>query len=133
MCLYEIKEQHLNLEGVGYKVMRMRPDGTVRPAIMSKFHTPRRRWLNADGHFIHAIKGKYPAGFHIYTQKSYALKVCGCFSVVVRVKYRKGHTIGYQSSDYHGPYATRLKNLRSRTVVADEMLIEDIIHKGKCV
>ncbi len=108
MCLNTIIETGLNKSGFGWKVFTRKPKGGLYSQAFSKsVLRPRNRWLKANRTIIHLWQGWYFSGFHIFLYES-AAKKWGCTKNVVKVKYRKGHTLGKQEGI---------------VIVADEMLI----------
>ncbi len=118
MCLDRIIETGLNKSGFGWKVFTRKPKGGLHSQIFSKsVLRPRNRWLKANRTQIHLWRSCYFTGFHIFLHKS-AAKKWGHPKNVVKVKYRKGHTLGQQEGI---------------VIVADEMLILTEERKGKCI
>jgi hypothetical protein len=114
MCLYKITKTGLNRNGFGWKVL-MSYDGYLYSELRrTETIRPRNRWLHARRTNL----GDYLSGFHIFLKKKQAIMWKG-YGIVLKVKYRKGHTIGSQSmwSWSGGPGDT------FNIIVADEMLI----------
>ncbi len=118
MCLNTIIETGLSKSGFGWKVFEINSKGGLHSQVFSKsVLRPRNRWLKANRTKIHLWQCWYFSGFHIFLYKS-AAKKWGYTKNVVKVKYRKGHTLG---------------NQEGIVIVADEMLILTEERKGKCI
>ena len=106
MCLDVAYKKRPPKTGVGWKIFT-RVDYTYSfkyRQLNGTFLVPTDVWLTAENKNIHATYGlrEYPSGFHIYLDKPDGI-------VVVRVKYRNGHTYGRQDG--------------LRIVVASEMFV----------
>ncbi len=121
MCLDEVTKTNLDESGVGWKVFRRGGGKLVGESFDKATKRLINRWLNEQSFrdrelelFLGGIS--YPYGFHVFkTLKSakkwlnlYDKKVRGYFKCL-KVKYRKGHTLGNQ--------------VGSDVIVAKEMLI----------
>ena len=118
MCLDTVTKTNLNESGVGWKVFEV-DDGKVCGEIFGSYDKrPTNRWLH-EMNFRDSImaglfrKKGYPYGFHIFkhpqTAKRWADRHTGGEFIYIKVKYRRGHTLGRQ---YKG-----------NVIVAKEMLI----------
>ena len=122
MCLDTVTKIKLDKSGVGWKVYELHKGKLCGDMFSSGLagkviHRKVNKWLSEkDFRDKIAEIGSliYPYGFHIFTSKLGAKvwirqggRTLDC--VIIKVKYRKGHTLG--------------KQRRHKTIVAKEMLI----------
>ncbi len=97
MCLDTVTKINLDKSGVGWKVFVMRGDKVYGLYYGEKQARTINIWLK-EKDFRDGGELQYPYGFHIYTSKGDAAKWVFALErgKVIRVKYRKGHTLGTQ-------------------------------------
>ena len=96
MCLDTVDKEIKVKEGIGWKAFLGYEDDTLS-SICFHSHQPAGKWLRDDnrGHLqAGASFQRYPAGFHIHTNKKHAKEWCS--DGVRRVKYRKVVATGRQ-------------------------------------
>lgn len=109
MCLNKLSKTKPPESGFFYKVFVLMENGRLEFSCQAG--CPRRGvWIKKEGSRIDALYFTYPAGFHGFVKKLDAdLYAYRCEGKVIKVKYRKAHTLGTQ---YSGD-----------VIVADEILI----------
>ena len=123
MCLDTITKENLNKSGVGYKVFTLRGGGLYGQMFAPGRQRKINRWENEKkfrSRRSESTYGKshYPYGFHIFKSWRDATQwvgLCGSYAgdIVIKVKYRKGHTLGHSLG----------KQEKFNTIVAKKMLI----------
>lgn len=116
MCLDTVTKTGLNKSGYGWKVFSERNGKLYGESQQIRTVRPRNRWLKAIQRrlFAYDYRIPYTSGFHVILERDKHWKRYG---LLVKVKYRKGHTLGTQ--------------IDSNVIVADEMLILPLQKKGK--
>jgi len=109
MCIAVSKGAKAPESGVGWKVFILNGK-RLRFQFFSRHLVHRGRWLKAVHHkIVDDFSNTYTSGFHVYMRKP-PDSWFGKFSPeLVQVKFRKGHTVGWQDDE--------------PVVVADELLI----------
>ena len=136
MCLKEISfegevPQYYKSKKTGYKIFEAGPNGTLK----TKFRNLKGRDVGLGGSTVRYGKEysstdgdirlsfsyrTYPAGFHIYSNKSDAIDRCEPGDVVVEVSYKDPVCIGVNSWDD-----------KFKTIIARKMTLIRRIYKAK--
>jgi hypothetical protein len=97
MCLDRVEKTGLNEAGFGYKVFKKKPNGRVASMFWEQVHGEYDfgKWIKDNNMMPLVGYSKYKPGFHIFKEYPAISIFHARLYTIKRVKFRNGHTTGY--------------------------------------